>query len=335
MGYTKDMVIGSITLFVLVTFFMAIDLVETVTDFAREHETWQLDELLAAVPAFALVTAWFAVRRWLEADRLSYQLKTTVVKLDDAIQQRRAMEEQIGEAYKMAAFGQLTGGLTRELNNVMQPIVTLSQLGVDHDSTADQTRDSMRRIRDAAERGIRILESPLAYPAGGAAESSDIVPSQALSELVAAAQDSFGSDLVIRTRLDTGPGEIRANREEFNAVVTSLLTNAAEAMEQQGEIVVAAESRTLDGSEAASVGLGAGDYFRITVSDNGPGMTDDVKAQAFDPFFTTRKAHGATGLGLAVAYNQVDGWGGRMSVESTPGEGAEFEVMIPRHAGEG
>ena len=330
MNPRKDMIVGAIACIVIFFFFVSIDLYETVSDFTRDQEGWLLVELLAAVPTLALVTSWFAVRRWLEVAHLNDRLAHTVGQLKEAIQERQAMEEQIGEAYKMAAMGQLAGGLTRELNNVMQPIVTLAQLGVDQTDSEPQ-KENMGRILLAAKRGCKILESSLADPAGGFGEAEEIVPSRGLSGVIAEVAKSVGNDVTIVPRFNDASGVISVNREEFDSVFTSLLTNAAQAMRRGGEITVGLSAQTFDEAQARVQGVSAGSYFSVTVADQGIGMTDDVLAQVFDPFFTTKSADGCAGLGLTIAYDQVHGWSGRITAESSYGEGSTFQVLIPRH----
>ena len=331
MNPRRDMIIGAIACIVIFFFFVSIDLYETVSDFTSEHEGWQLVEILAAVPTLAIVTSWFAIRRWLEVAHLNDRLAHTVGQLKEAIDDRQAMEEQIGEAYKMAAMGQLSGGLIRELNNVMQPIVTLAQLEVDKSDQSESQKENMGRVLLAAERGCQILESSLADPLGTFGEPEEIVPSRRLSRVIGQSQESFSNDVSIATRFADEPGVISVNRDEFDSVFTSLLTNAAEAMKRGGEITVELSTRTFDDASAAARGVSAGSYFSVTVTDQGIGMTEDVLAQAFDPFFTTKSADGCAGLGLSIAYDQVHGWSGRISAESTYGEGSTFEVLIPRH----
>ena len=331
MNPRRDMFIGAIACIVIFFFFVSIDLYETVSDFTSEHEGWQLVEILAAVPTLALVTSWFAVRRWLEVAHLNDRLAHTIGELKEAIDERQAMEEQIGEAYKMAAMGQLAGGLTRELNNVMQPIVTLAQLEVDQTDQSESQRENMGRILLAAERGCKILESSLADPTGGFGEAEEIVPSQALSSVIAQVGKSVGNDVTIVPRFSDEGGVISVNREEFDSVFKSLLTNAAQAMKRGGEITVGLSTRTFDEAQARVEGVSAGNYFSATVADQGIGMTDDVQTQVFDPFFTTKSADGCAGLGLTIAYEQVHGWSGRITAESSYGEGSTFEVLIPRH----
>ena len=149
--------------------------------------------------------------------------------------------------------------------------------------------------------------------------------------MIGQSQESFSNDVSIATRFADEPGVISVNRDEFDSVFTSLLTNAAEAMKRGGEITVELSTRTFDDAAAAAQGVSAGSYFSVTVADQGIGMTEDVLAQVFDPFFTTKSADGCAGLGLSIAYDQVHGWSGRISAESTYGEGSTFEVLIPRH----
>ena len=334
MNPRRDMIIGGIACIVIFFFFVSIDLYETVSDFTRDHEGWQFVEILAAVPTLALVTSWFAIRRWLEVAHLNDRLAHTVGQLKEAMDQRRAMEEQIGEAYKMAAMGQLAGGLTRELNNVMQPIVTLAQMGVDEKDQIESQRENMGRILVAAERGCKILESSLAHPVGGFGDTEEIVPSEGLSNVIAQVRDTLGPDVTIVTRFSDDPGVIEVSRDEFGQVMTSLLTNAAQAMEHGGEITMGLATRTFDAAQARAEGVSDGSYFSVTVADQGVGMTDDVLTQVFDPFFTAKAADGSAGLGLTIAYDQVHGWSGRITAKSTPGEGSTFEVLIPRHNAE-
>lgn len=331
MNPRRDMIIGAIACIVIFFFFVSIDLYETVSDFTSEKEGWQLVEILAAVPTLAIVTSWFAIRRWLEVAHLNDRLAHTVGQLEEAIDDRQAMEEQIGEAYKMAAMGQLSGGLIRELNNVMQPIVTLAQLEVDKTDQSGPQRENMGRVLLAAERGCKILESSLADPLGTFGEPEEIVVSRRLSRVISQAQGSLRNDVSITTRFADETGLISVNRDEFDSVFTSLLMNAAEAMERGGEITVELSTRSLDEAAAAAQGVSAGSYFSVTVADEGIGMTEDELAQLFDPFFTTKSAQGCAGLGLSIAYDQVHGWSGRISADSVFGEGSTFEVLIPRH----
>ncbi|MCQ3813411.1 MAG: HAMP domain-containing histidine kinase [Acidimicrobiia bacterium] len=338
MSARRDMIFGAIACIVIFFFFVSIDLYQTVADYTDNREGFVFVELLAAVPTLALVTSWFAVRRWLEVTHLNDRLAQTVGQLNKAIEDRKAMEEQIGEAYKMAALGQLAGGLTRELNNVLQPIVTLSQLELEQENSAVTPNENLQRIRLVAERGCKILESSLANPTGGLGEATEIDLSQGLSRVVSQVQNSLGNEVAITTRFVEDGGTIKVNHEDFDSVFTVLLTNAVQASEPGDEVVVGFSSHVFNEPEARKKGVSAGTFFCVTVADVGSGMSEDVCEQVFDPFFTTKSAEGATGLGLTIAYEQAHRWSGVIHATSVVDEGSTFEVLIPRYqpeSGEG
>ena len=326
----RDLVIGAAACAVLVYFFARIELVELVFDWTRQHESWDLDEVLAGVPALAVVAAWFAVRRRREAVQLNARLEHTVAQLREENRRRRELQEQLREAYKIAAVGTVAGGLAHELNDILQPIVTLSQLHAGRPDTPDEVRTGMRHIHEAAERGRDIVRHSLSFTTGGIRDTEEVAPAEWLAGFVARARESTAGDVTFTTRLGTDTGAVRVNVGELEHVMDNLLANAVEAMKGHGTVTVALDACTLDAEAALAQGLTVGDYFRITVSDEGPGLAAEVQRHVFDPFFTTKGGGDGTGLGLAVVYRLVRGWEGNISVHSEPGAGAAFTVLIPR-----
>ena len=326
----KDLIIGAIALVLIAILFIVVDLVEVVFNLTRDGEGWNLDEVVAAIPALLLVTAWFAWRRWRENARLNGELAQTVAELEAAITGRREMEEQLREGYKMAAMGTLAGGLSHELNNVLQPVVTLAQFGLDRDHVSEPERKAeMAQLLKAAERGAEIVKNALALAPGGSRETDDIEPWGYLGEVAARARRNVGPNVEVDVRVGSRRGEIRVNHVELDEALNNLVSNAAEALEGGGRIVLGVESVKVDSETARARGMVPGDYVRITVADDGPGMSADIKQHAFDAFFTTKADADAIGLGLSVVYNLARGWGGDAAVESEPGAGATFELLIP------
>ena len=330
----RDLVIGAAACAVLVYFFTRIELVELVFDWTRQHEDWDLDEILAGVPALALVAAWFAFRRRREAVRLSVRLEHNVAQLQEEIRRRRELQEQLREAYKVAAVGTVAGGLAHELNDVLQPIVTLSQLHADRPDTPDEVRTGMRHIHEAAERGRDIVRHSLSFTAGGIRDTEEVDPAKWLAGFAVQARESAPTGITFATRLGSGAGPVRVNAGELEHVMDNLLTNAVEAMRGRGTVTVVLDACTLDAEAALAQGLTVGGYVRIAVSDEGPGMAGEVQRHVFDPFFTTKGGGDGTGLGLSVVYRLVRGWEGNISVHSEPGAGATFTVLIPRLGGQ-
>ena len=113
--------------------------------------------------------------------------------------------------------------------------------------------------------------------------------------------------------------KLRGSTNRLVQVVVNTLINAAEALGERGDATIRVASRQEDG----------GRQIRLSISDNGPGMTDEVKGRLFDPFFTTKQRSGGTGLGMSIAYGIIEEHGGRIEVDSRQGEGSTFHYILP------
>ena len=274
----------------------------------------------------------FATRRRRKNSELNRRLNESIAHLEEALAQRHDMEKQLREGYKMAAMGTLSGGMAHELNNVLQPIVTLTGLSLEGHDLPAQHRDRMKEILAAAEQGAHIVQKTLAFAPGEVRETHEINLSDNLDSLVSVATDSLAPGIEIRTQVIVKNGCICVNRAEFSEVISQLLTNAAEAMNHNGRITAGLEALDLNTDAAYEQGLKAGPYLRVTIADQGPGIPRGVKNHIFEPFFSTKSVlrGDGCGLGLAVVYSLVRGWNGNISVDSAPGNGTEFSVLIPR-----
>ena len=125
------------------------------------------------------------------------------------------------------------------------------------------------------------------------------------------------------------PDRHRSIQPALAQVMTNIINNAVAAVAPAGNITVELTARALTTNEQATELLPDGEYFCITVTDDGPGMTEDVRSRVFEPFFTTRDVGQGTGLGLAVSFGIIKDWGGSISVQSKPNAGACFKILIP------
>ncbi|MCG8694289.1 MAG: ATP-binding protein [Minwuiales bacterium] len=326
----SDAIIGAVAFLGLLIAFISIDFVEFLFEATRAGEAWELDELIAAIPALALVGAWYSLRRWFQVSRLNRSLRAALADAEAARERQRVAEAELREAQKMEALGRLAGALAHELSNMLQPIVTLSKLSLERDALPDKAAEGLRRILDAAENCAEIAHQALAFSGGKAIRRTPTALTAALSEAVAFAASSLPATVQVQADISDDPGLALIDRTELTQVVTNLLNNAADAVGGRGRIDVCLDTRTVRDGGGRPHGLPGGRYFQITVTDDGPGMTEETRAQAFEPFFTTKAAGGGTGLGLAVVYGIVTGWGGSISAASNPGGGARFEVLVPR-----
>jgi len=144
-----------------------------------------------------------------------------------------------------------------------------------------------------------------------------------------------GEDVELVTALSREIGAVRADSTQIEQVLLNLVVNARDAMPMGGRVTITTANVDVDAGEAARHGNAVvpGPYVRLTVADTGVGMTDEVRAQVFEPFFTTKEAGRGTGLGLASVYAVVAEHGGSIRVDSRPGEGATFDLLLPRADG--
>ncbi|MGE4529592.1 MAG: nitrogen regulation protein NR(II), partial [Rhodospirillaceae bacterium] len=236
---------------------------------------------------------------------------------------------------KMEALGQLASGVAHELNNTLQPIFSLSELGLSQIDDGTLAARCFSRITDAAERAETIVRGVLTFARNAPAsdENTRIIP--AIHDAVAFIRTGLPPQIRLDVAVDDAipaAAMARLDRRELGQVLTNLVTNAADAMDHAGVIRVECRGDLLiapgDG-DAADPGVEARPAVAIAVIDTGKGMDHATKQRIFEPFFTTKDEGHGTGLGLAVAFGIVRNWGGRIDVDSDPGLGSTFTVWVP------
>lgn len=317
-----DALIAFFAFAVIVVVLISVDFFEFVFHLTRAHENWEIDEFFAAIPAAAATMAWFAYRRWRQSVRLAEELK-------GALERRHRMEIDLREAQRIAALGQLAGGLAHEINNTLQPVFALAGLCLDQTDLPEQTRRRIEKIIAAAERGREISRKALLYSAEEDETADPIRLSETLSEIVAFLDETTVASVQIDAAIVRSPATARVQPTELMQVLTNLIGNAADAMESKGIVRVACEYET---AATGASGTGTPDshnFARITIADEGSGMSEDVRKRAFDPFFSTKRPGTGTGLGLSVVYGIVEKWGGEVRIESKEGAGTVIHILVP------
>ena len=325
----KDLIVSVVAGAAIIAVFASFELVESLFEATRAHEDWDLDEITACIPALAIVATWFSLRRWREVSELNKTLNRQAGELADALEQRRAMEEQLREGYKVAAMGTLGGGFAGELRRVLEPVERLSREGLNQASLSPDEKTRLERISDAAQGGLTIVGRMLAFGDGGMRATETVVAAKGVLESISLAREALDSTLEVAYRTSDESSLIHVNRWELHEVASQIVANATEAMGAGGRIQVTVDHTVIDTPGAEARGLVAGGYVRVTVKDEGPGIPPAIQSHVFEPFFTTKGTGDGKGLGLAIAYSLVRGWNGDLSVESLPGQGATFEILIP------
>ncbi len=325
----RDLVLGVAGFSILLCGFVLTDAVERLSEIAREYEAWELDEVLALVPALTLVLAWYAARRWWEARRLNVALGNANEVLKNTHAQRLAAAAQLRDAQRLESLGRLAGGLAHELNNMLQPILTLTQLSLKEPSLTDDTRSNLEKILEASDYSHDIVCKVLTFARGQSQEREEVIFAACLEKIVEFSRTVLPPGIDVECEIEPLPQTVVINRTELTQVITNLFMNAARAIDSRGTLKVALRLETLSGQEAVGPSPAGGHFFKLQVSDNGRGMPKEVQMRAFDPFFTTGQAGASVGLGLAVVHGIINEWGGRISVRSTPGKGTCFTILVP------
>ena len=266
-------------------------------------------------------------------DRITLGAGTILVFTHDDDLEHRALQLQ-----KLESLAHLAGGVVHDFRNMLSVIVTNVDLlehqvasGGDPAAIAAMLGD----VREAARAGLDLTKRLLFFSRRN--QSTDwatVDLTRLVDEATGLVARAFASAR-IDVELAVAPGlAVRGNAEELRQCLLNLLLNARDAMPDGGRLRVAAAARTYARIEAMREHLPyAGEYVEITVRDEGPGMDEAIAARVFEPFFTTKPAGQGTGLGLATVYGVVRNHGGNVLVDSAPGRGTTFRVLVPRWTG--
>ncbi|MBF0513727.1 MAG: HAMP domain-containing histidine kinase [Desulfovibrionaceae bacterium] len=230
-----------------------------------------------------------------------------------------ANQEDLLQARKIAALGTLTAGIAHELNNPLNNIMLSAEtvLEVHGDELGEEGRDITRDILSQAERAGEIVRNLLDFSRTEKAKFSPLSPETVVQSSLALLRNQIMiSGLTIDVNVPHGLDAVAGNLRLLQQVFLNLMQNAVHVSPPGGVITVA--------------GADAGDFVRLSVRDLGPGISPENLSHIFEPFFTTKEVGKGTGLGLSVTYSIVKRHGGRIEVDSAPGQGACFSVFLPK-----
>jgi signal transduction histidine kinase len=233
--------------------------------------------------------------------------------------ERRGLEEQLSHARKMEAVGQLTGGVAHDFNNLLT--VVLGNIELIKRRTGDQHElaRQIEAVRLAAEKGGALTRQLLAFSRRQRLNPLTVDLNGLIADFAPLLRQAVGEAVSIDLDLAAEPLPAHLDPAQFESALLNLAVNARDAMEGGGVLSIAA--RTV-GEEDPRI--------LVTVRDTGQGMDTDVASRIFEPFFTTKEIGKGSGLGLSQVYGFVRQSGGEISVSSVPGQGAAFEIYLPR-----
>jgi PAS domain S-box-containing protein len=253
--------------------------------------------------------------------------------------ERIESERRLRHANRMETVGRLTGGIAHDFNNLLAIILGNAELLVEmlaHDPT---TRSQAELISQAAERGASLVSRLLSYAQRQRLDSAVVDLGTVLPNLVPRLERHLNGTTTLELRIAEGTWPVSVDVPQLENTLDDLVTNGRDAMSAGGHLVVTCDHASIESAKDAKQRFGlvgsktdieAGDYVQVSVTDTGKGMTDEVLANAFEPFYTTKDIGHGTGLGLSMVLGFIRQSHGHVGVITRPGHGTTVHLLLPR-----
>ena len=248
------------------------------------------------------------------------------------VTQKNALQQQIRQAQKMEALGTLAGGITHDFNNILGTIIINTELALLDMELSDPARASLPIVLQAANRGKELVKQIITFSRQRAWERKPLEIAPVIKEGMGLLRSTLPKDISVHEKIDPRSGSILADPSHIHQILVNLCQNAALAMmDCGGDLEVGLGPIEVDAFMAVrNPDLKPGPYVRLTVSDTGCGMGNEILDRIFEPFFTTREQGKGSGLGLAVVHGIVKSYDGAIAVQSRPGKGSIFQIYLHR-----
>jgi two-component system, cell cycle sensor histidine kinase and response regulator CckA len=246
------------------------------------------------------------------------------------VSEQRLLEEQLRQAQKMEAVGQLAGGVAHDFNNLLTAIGSSADMAMEELADPQALREHLGEIHRAAVRAADLTRQLLAFSRRQVLNLEAVALADVVREGERMLRRLIGEAIRLETSLDPEAPPVRADRSQLAQVVMNLAVNARDAMPLGGTLTLATGHRVVSAADARRErGLSPGAYSLLIVRDTGTGMDDATRSRIFEPFFTTKEQGKGTGLGLSMVYGIVKQTGGYVHVDTAPGRGTAFTIHLP------
>ena len=236
----------------------------------------------------------------------------------------RRAEEQLRQAQKMEAVGQLTGGVAHDFNNLLQALSScLTMIG--RRTAEPRVAPLLEAGMQAVDRGSKLVQQLMGFARRDSLRPEPIDLRDRVLGMAGLLERALRADIRVETRFAPELRPIEVDPTQFELALINMAVNARDAMPQGGSLTIAAENATLEPGDPTGL---EGEFVRLSVSDTGTGMPPEVIAKAFDPFFTTKEVGKGSGLGLAQVYGLARQAGGTVWIDSRPGQGATVTLLL-------
>ncbi|MBD3241689.1 MAG: PAS domain S-box protein [Chitinivibrionales bacterium] len=277
-----------------------------------------------------------------DAKRRTVLLSATAIRAEDGsllhsvsvqrdITDLKVAQEQLRQAQKLEAIGQLAGGVAHDFNNLLGGITGYADLLKERIADRPGLIGYVERILTSSTRAASLTRQLLTFARRTEAEMVPCDVHECIRQVVDVLQRTIDRRIAVSRDLRADASIINGDRAQIENALLNMGVNARDAMPDGGKLVYETETVTLSSSAELGQGwdIAPGDYLRVRVTDTGVGMNEETRNRIFEPFYTTKELGKGTGLGLASAYGAVRQHGGYITVDSTQGEGSVFTVYLP------
>jgi len=242
----------------------------------------------------------------------------------------RQTEEQLAQAQKMEAIGRLTGGIAHDFNNLLTGILGYASLLKTYLPEGGEGHEAAECIERSARRASELTRQLLAYSRREAPKLRPLEIRRVIGEAIGILSRSVNKNVEIRTAFRAEPDPVMGDPGSLIQALLNLGVNAGDAMPSGGVLTISTDPFASDGETLfGDVPVPEGRYVSVGVADTGSGIPESIRDQVFTPFFTTKAPGEGTGLGLPLVAGCVRSHGGYIRLESAPGRGTTFHVLLP------
>jgi two-component system, cell cycle sensor histidine kinase and response regulator CckA len=265
-------------------------------------------------------------------DELGQTVGCVAVKRD--VTEQLALEEQLHQAQKLEAVGQLAGGIAHDFNNLLHVIAgythMMQAMSLEGFGRAGELKEMLGEVSKSTDRAASLVRQLLAFSRKGDAEFSELALDELLASLHPTLQGLLGEHIQLVVGGDAGKATIFGNRAQLEQMITNLCINARDAMRPGGYLHISLDATSRGELPTLLRGHDEAVWVRLSVRDDGSGMTRDVQRRLYEPFFTTKQPREGVGLGLATVYAIVQSHQGFIESRSARGKGTTFNVYLQR-----
>jgi PAS domain S-box-containing protein len=311
----------------------------------RRHDgvyRWFSHRTLAILEADGTATQWISTstditdmveaRRLLIDDhnRLDELVHARTEELRLEMGKRQKVEAELAQTQKMEALGQLSGGIAHDFNNLLAVILINMDLLRDHVNDNADADNMIDIVQHAAEQGATLIRQMLALGRRQFLRPTSLHCADVMAEMTQLLRQALGETIRLTFAPEPDVWLLRADHAQFESALLNLVVNARHAMQRGGDLFISARNDTVNTARSGELGLLAGHYVAISVTDTGIGMDTATLARVFEPFFTTKGVGEGSGLGLSQVYGFAKQSGGAAAVDSMLGKGTTVTLWLPR-----